>query len=125
MFDDVLSEDIRVFTMEPIVSSGQSNFFANGSEYSEGAVYLRGTSGEDLGRGFAESVEYARTIDTMLTLAGINDTSIGVPILNRSSSWPRRVRSRLYVLMHTSELKDVLATQKGLELFTMPISKSR
>lgn len=125
VFDDVLPEDIRVFTMEPIVSSGQSNFFANGSEYSEGAVYLRGTSGEDLGRGFAESVEYARTIDTMLTLAGINDTSIGALILNRSSSWPRRVRSRLYVLMHTSELKGVLAAQKGLELFTMPISKSR
>jgi len=124
-FDDVLPEDIRAFTMVPIVSSGQSNFKVNGSEYSEGAVYLRGTSGEDLGRGFAESVDYAQTTDTMLMLAGIDDTSIEVLIRNRASSWPRRVRSRLYVLMHTSELKEVLATQKGLELFMMPTHKSR
>jgi hypothetical protein len=123
-FDDVLPEDIRAFTMVPIVSSGQSNFMANGSEYSEGAVYLLGPTGEDIGRGFAESVEYAQTISTMLTLAGIKDTSIEGFILNSSSSWLRRVRSRLYVLIHTSELKDVLATQKGLELFTMPVSKS-
>ncbi|HXY88311.1 MAG TPA: lipocalin-like domain-containing protein [Candidatus Acidoferrales bacterium] len=125
VFDDVLPEDIRAFTMVPILSSGQSNFMANGSEYSEGAVYLRGTNGEDLGRGFAESVEYARTIDAMLMLAGIDDASIGALILNSSSSWLRRLRSRLYVLTHTSELRDVLATQKGLELFTMATSKSR
>ncbi len=123
-FDDALPEDIRAFTMAPIVSSGQSNFFANGSEYSEGAVYLHGTNGEDLGRGFAESVEYARTIDTMLALTNIDDTSLGALILDSSSSRLRRSRSRLYVLMHASELKDVLATQKGLELFTMPVSKS-
>ena len=123
-FDDALPEDIRAFTMAPIVSSGQSNFFANGSEYSEGAVYLHGTSGEDLGRGFAESVEYARTIDTMLALTSIDDTSLGALILDSSSSWLRRLRSRLYFLMHASELKDVLATQKGLELFTMSVSKS-
>lgn len=37
VFGDDVPEDIRVFTMQPIVTTGQSGFFGGGAQYSEGA----------------------------------------------------------------------------------------
>jgi predicted secreted hydrolase len=119
-FDDNLPEDIRTFTMIPIVDSGQTNFFANGSQYSEGAVYVRGKDDADIGRGFAESVEYADTAGAMFSIAGIDDVRVQRLIRETSSSWPRRFWSLLYVFTHRSQLNAVLASQKGLEFFAKP-----
>jgi hypothetical protein len=119
-FDTNLPEDLRSFTMTPIVDSGQTNFFANGSQYSEGAVYIRGSNEADIGRGFAESVEYADTAGAMFSIAGIDDVGLQRLIRETSSSWPRRFWSLLYVFTHRSQLKAVLASQKGLEFFAKP-----
>lgn len=119
-FDDNLPEDVRTFTLIPIVDSGQTNFFANGSQYSEGAVYVRGSNDADIGRGFAESVQYADTTDTMFAIAGITDVHLQRLLRETSSSLPRRFWSSLYVLTHRRQLKAVLASQKGLEFFAKP-----
>jgi hypothetical protein len=119
-FDTNLPEDLRSFTMTPIVDSGQTNFFANGSQYSEGAVYIRGSNEADIGRGFAESVEYADTAGAMFSIAGIDDVRLQRLIRETSSSWPRRFWSLLYVFTHRSQLNAVLASQKGLEFFAKP-----
>ena len=100
--------------MIPIVDSGQTNFFANGSQYSEGAVYVRGKDDADIGRGFAESVEDADTAGAMFSIASIDDVRVQRLIRETSSSWPRRFWSLLYVFTHRSQLNAVLASQKGL-----------
>ncbi|HYA33702.1 MAG TPA: lipocalin-like domain-containing protein [Candidatus Bathyarchaeia archaeon] len=119
-FDANLPDELRAFTMVPIVDSGQTNFFANGSQYSEGAVYVRAKDGADIGRGFAESVEYADTGRAMFGLTGIDDARLQRLIRQTASSWPSRLWSTLYVFMHRRQLKDVLASQKGLEFFAKP-----
>ena len=73
-FGEDIPEDIRNFVMIPIVSGGQSGFFANGLHYSEGAVYLRDLEGDSIGRGFAESTGYADPILNRLKLAGLPAT---------------------------------------------------
>lgn len=73
-FDEDVPEDIRNFTMIPIVNVGQSGFFANGLHYSEGAVYLKDPEGNSIGRGFAESTGYADPILNRLRLAGLPAT---------------------------------------------------
>lgn len=73
-FGKDVPEDIRNFVMIPIVSGGQSGFFANGLHYSEGAVYLRDPEGNSIGRGFAESTGYADPIINRLKLAGLPAT---------------------------------------------------
>ncbi|MHB0867731.1 MAG: hypothetical protein ACYC6B_09470 [Thermoleophilia bacterium] len=50
--------------------TGQSGFFASGTEYSEAAVYLEAGQGRRIGRGFAESVSYANKTANMFRLAG-------------------------------------------------------
>ncbi len=73
-FGEDVPEDIRNFVMIPIVSGGQSGFFANGLHYSEGAVYLKDSDGNSIGRGFAESTGYADPILNRLRLAGLPAT---------------------------------------------------
>ena len=53
-FAEGVPEDIRAFTMTPIVHEAQQGFFANGAQYAEGAVVLKDAGGPDIGRGFAE-----------------------------------------------------------------------
>jgi hypothetical protein len=90
----------------------------DGSQYADGAVYVRSANGDDIGRGFAESVQYADTTGTMLTLAGITDEQARQILRNpETSSGLRRIQSLLYVAMHRSDLKRILASQQGLEMF--------
>ena len=55
----VVPEERRQFYLIPIVETGQQGYFASGSQYSEGAVYLETLAGERIGRGFLESTAYA------------------------------------------------------------------
>ncbi len=73
-FGKDVPEDIRNFIMTPIVNGGQSGFFANGLHYSEGAVYLKDTNGNSIGRGFAESTGYADSPINRLKLSGLPAT---------------------------------------------------
>lgn len=112
-FGDDVPEDIRVFSMEPIVDSGQSGYFALGGQYSEGAVYLRDGNGDLVGRGFAESVQYADTTLNQLALAGLPGTPEMVKTLAPGDPSPELVsESQAYVIQHAGELKDTLAICK-------------
>lgn len=115
VFGDDVPEDIRAFTMQPIVSTGQSGFFAGGAQYSEGAVYLLGPNGEDLGRGFAESVGYAQTLPNVLRLVGIDATAENMALFGGNPPQPGLVlASQAYILLEQQALADALATCIGL-----------
>jgi hypothetical protein len=75
-------------------------------------------NGDDIGRGFAESVQYADTTDTMLTLGGITDAQARRILRNPEiSSGIQRIKSLLYVALHRSDLARILESQQGLEMF--------
>ncbi|MCZ3365615.1 MULTISPECIES: lipocalin-like domain-containing protein [Methanobacterium] len=110
-FGEDVPEDIRDFVMVPIVSGGQSGFFANGLHYSEGAVYLKDLEGNLIGRGFAESTGYADPILNRLKLAGLPATEemrdkLEIP---EPSSFLKLISS-LYILWpsNSSKLKKLL-----------------
>lgn len=120
-FDDTMPADIRRFGMTQIVPGGQTNFFANGAQYNEGAVVLKDPDGKDIGRGFAEAVQYADTTDNGLKMSGLsNHPELKKVVTNNTSSLPRRISSLLYMLTHQKELKAVLKKSKGLEFFGSP-----
>lgn len=73
-FQDMVPDDIRHFTMTPIVKGGQTGYNAAGAQYSEGGVYIKNLEGELVGKGFAESVYYADAHSNIFHLAGIPDT---------------------------------------------------
>ena len=104
-FGEDVPEDIRVFTMEPIVTTGQSGFFAGGAQYSEGAVYLLGPNGEDLGRGFAESVGYANTLPNVLRLVGLDANEENMELFGGNPPQPGLVlASQAFVFLNQTEL---------------------
>jgi hypothetical protein len=79
---------------------------------------VRAANGDDIGRGFAESVQYADTTDTMLTLGGITDAQARHILRNPEiSSGIRRIQSLFYVALHRSDLTRILKSQQGLEMF--------
>lgn len=115
-FGDDLPEDMRVFTMEPIVRTGQSGFFGGGAQYSEGAVYLVGPNGEDLGRGFAESVGYADTLPNVLRMVGLEPNAENMELFGGNPPQPALVlASQAYVFLNQQELKEVTDMCSGLE----------
>jgi hypothetical protein len=113
-----LPADIRSFAMIPIVRGSQSTFFASGGQISEGAVRLVSHAGDDIGRGFAEAVGYANTLQNMLRLAGLPESEPILELLaGRAPPIGTRVMNALYVLAHRRQLREVLAAAKGLEFF--------
>lgn len=120
-FDDdpLVPVDIQVFTMDPIVNVAQSGFFANGAQYAEGAVILKNTSGEEVGRGFAESVLFADTSRTKHRLAGLPETDEAIAQFSMTTN-PLRLRlaNMLYVIRHKKELQAIVEEGSGLEFFT-------
>jgi predicted secreted hydrolase len=115
---DEMPEELRRFTMIPIVDTGQPTFFANGAQISEGAVKLLNRDGEDIGRGFAEAVGYADTRRNTLRLAGLPVTDEMLERLERRPPpLTARLSNMLYVLTHRKRLRERLAAAKGLEFF--------
>ena len=113
-FDD-LPEDIRSFTMTPIVDGGQSAFFAHGFQICEGAVVLRDPSGRDIGRGFAEAVAYANTLANQLRLAGLPVTDEMLALAAEPIPDAELAASNTeYVTTHQDELAAIVATSTGL-----------
>lgn len=105
-FGEDVPEDIRKFTMTPIVDGGQSGFFGEGLHYSEGAVYLNDPEGNSIGRGFAESTGYADTMLNRLKLAGLPATPEMLDKLElpEPSSFLKLI-STLYVLWPSNKSK--------------------
>jgi len=120
-FGNEVPEDIRRFTMAPIVDSGQAGYFANGAQYSEGAVRLLDAQEKDVGRGFAESVMYADTKHVMLRLAGLPDTEEMRALFERPKpSLGLKLRSLAYLALpgNRKELKRLMGdcVEHGLDL---------
>jgi predicted secreted hydrolase len=114
-FGDDVPEEVRTFTMEPIVAGGQSGFFASGAQYSEGAVILRDVAGNEIGRGFGESVNYADTIANIMALAGLPDTAeMREALAQRTPSDELIAESMAYVVGHQDELNAVIASCIGI-----------
>ena len=65
-----IPERYRVLEVVPIIN-GQTGFFANGLQYSEGGATVLDVSGQKIGMGFAEATGYAKTLDNILAIAGI------------------------------------------------------
>jgi predicted secreted hydrolase len=117
-FDEGVPDDIASFTMTPIVREAQSGFFANGAQYSEGAVILHDAGGADVGRGFAESVAYADTRRTQHVLAGLDASPATVAALRPPTlSAIDHAANALYVATHKRELEEIIAASAGLEFF--------
>ncbi len=113
-FDD-LPEDIRSFTMTPIVDGGQSAFFAHGFQICEGAVVLRDPSGRDIGRGFAEAVAYADTLANQLRLAGLPVTDELLALAADPVPDAELAASNAeYVAAHQDELAEIVRASTGL-----------
>ncbi len=114
-FGDDVPEEVRTFTMEPIVSGGQSGFFASGAQYSEGAVILRDTAGNEVGRGFGESVNYADTIANIVALAGLPDSPGLRELLKQQEVSPElAAESVAFVATRQDELNAVIASCIGI-----------
>ena len=118
-FGEDVPEDIRTFIMEPIVTTGQSGFFAGGAQYSEGAVYLLDPNGKDLGRGFAESVGYANTLPNVLRLVGLDAHAENMELFGGNPPQPALVlASQAFVYLNQAELKTVTDMCSGLDLLS-------
>lgn len=115
-FQEMVPEDIRHFTMTPIVQGGQTGYNASGAQYSEGGVYIKNLDGELLGKGFAESVYYADAHTNIFHLAGIPDTPQIRELVEtpEASSW-LKLQGLLYMAWppHQKKIKKVL--EKCLE----------
>lgn len=121
-FDDVVPEDIRAFTMTPIVDMAQVGFFANGQQYAEGAVVVTDPSGMDIGRGFAESVAFGDARPTIHRLAGLPESQAHIDSLSRRTTpTALKLLNVAYVATHQAELAEILAQAVGLEFFTDPV----
>jgi predicted secreted hydrolase len=114
-FGEDVPEAIRTFVMTPIVNSGQSGFFANGAQYSEGAIYIQDAAGKDVGRGFAESTAYADTLGNKLRLVGIPATDDMLTLFgNNPPDQGMVLASQAFLALNTPELEQIVGVCYGL-----------
>ncbi|WP_164558092.1 ATP-binding protein [Massilia atriviolacea] len=66
-----LPQRLTVFTMKPLIASGQTGFFGTGLQYTEGGAVIHDPAGVEMGRGFAEGTNWAHSAATVLRLAGL------------------------------------------------------
>ena len=115
-FDENVPEDIRNFTMTPIVQSGQSGFNASGAQYSEGAVYIKDNEGNLIGKGFAESVYYANVVKNMLNLADLPINTEMIELVKKPSpTLSLKITSFLYLLKPSNRKKLEKTLSKCIE----------
>lgn len=116
-FDEHVPEDIRQFSMEQIVPVAQTNFFANAAQYNEGAVILKDKDGKDIGRGFAEAVQYSDPKPNAYRILGYTDKpELQKVLAKKDASAFGKVGSLMYMLTHQKDLKEVISRAKGMEL---------
>ena len=114
-FGDDVPEALRTFTMTPIVEGGQAGFFASGAQYSEGATILRDLAGNEIGRGFGESVNFADTRANMAALAGLEPSEEMLALLRAPEPSKTLVAaSTVFVMKHEKELNAIIAGCLGI-----------
>ncbi|MDQ3656908.1 MAG: carotenoid 1,2-hydratase, partial [Chloroflexota bacterium] len=107
--------DLASFAMTPIVEGGQAAFFAGGAQYSEGAVVLHDSAGQEVGRGFAESVNYANTMLNRLALAGMPVTlEMANALAPVTPGLALEAEAAIYAATHRTEIEEALGTCVGL-----------
>ncbi|NLV59762.1 MAG: carotenoid 1,2-hydratase [Clostridiales bacterium] len=110
-----LPDALKRFWGRPLVGGEQTNFFATGLQYSEGAAVLFDDKGKELGRGFAEHTDYADTGETVLALAGLPVNADTLLFLKRPPvPWLMKQCSFLYAALSRKELNRILAEAKGM-----------
>jgi predicted secreted hydrolase len=108
-------EDLATFSMTPIVEGGQAAFFANGAQYAEGAVVLHDAAGTEVGRGFAESVNYADTFLNELALAGLPVTlEMAAALAPVKPGLALEAEAAIYAATHKEKIEQEVGTCVGL-----------
>lgn len=113
--DGNVPDPIKQFTLIPIIESGQTGFFATGLQYSEGGAVIKNSEGKEIGRGFAESTNYARLKEGIISLSGLPVNAQTLSFLTAPKvSWLLKIMSFTYVAIHRKELKKIVSESKGL-----------
>lgn len=103
------------FSMTPIVAGDQAAFFAAGAQYSEGAVLLHDSTGAEVGRGFAESVNYADTFLNRLALAGLPVTlGMAAALAPVTPGLALEAEAAIYAATHKEQIERELGMCVGL-----------
>lgn len=110
-----IPDALKSLTVTPIIASGQTGFFGNGLQYSEGGAVITDSNGQEIGRGFAEATNYADSNAGIVALAGlpVNQQTIGFMKAPAPSAW-MKLLSFIYVIIKGKELKEILAKARGL-----------
>lgn len=113
--DQPLPALVRQFTLRPLIASGQTGFFANGLQYTEGGAVLHDLAGNEIGRGFAEGTAWAHDPATVLALAGlpVNPQTLALLTPVEPSTW-LKIFSYLCTIVDSAELKKIMSEAKGL-----------
>lgn len=115
--DDAVPLNYSRLTLEPIVSTGQQGFFAGGSQYSEGAVYVHTPYGGIVGRGFLESTGYGDSRRQVLLLGGMPAAEDMIQLLTPPELTPEaatQCREFLADPVNAARLLHELGECKGL-----------
>lgn len=103
------------FSATPLIATGQTGFFGNGLQYTEGGTIVKDSMGNEIGRGFAEGTNWADCNKGIVKLAGlpVSDYTIGLLKAPKVSFWMKMI-SFLCTILRKKELEKVLAAAKGL-----------
>jgi predicted secreted hydrolase len=110
-----VSPAISHFFVTPLIASGQTGFFGNGLQYTEGGATITNASGTEIGRGFAEGTGWADNTETVIQLAGLQVNAETKSFMKAPvpSAW-MKIISTLWIWIKGAELKKLLAEAKGL-----------
>jgi hypothetical protein len=106
---------VIMFKVAPLIASGQTGFFGNGLEYTEGGTIITDAYGNEIGRGFAEGTNWANCDKGIVALAGlpVNEETIGFltpPAVNEAL----KLISEGEVLLKAKELEEIIKESKGM-----------
>lgn len=120
-----IPDALKMFTVTPLIQSGpidgglintgQTGFFGNGLQYTEGGVIVTDSYGVEIGRGFAEGTNWADCTKGIVNLAGlpVNDQTLGF-LKAPNVSLIMKICSLLKVTFGKAELEQILSEAKGL-----------
>lgn len=103
------------FFATPLIASGQTGFFGNGLQYTEGGAIVTNEKGVEIGRGFAEGTGWADNTETVIQLAGlqVNAETRGFLKAPVPSTF-LKIISAIWTWIRGAELKQILEEAKGL-----------
>lgn len=109
-FDPPVPDELRNVILVPLNPRGSLLFFNAGEQYQEAPVHILNPAGIRIGRGFAESVQYANTNENRLKLAGLPDTPAMLALLQAPApTLFSKMWSVVDVLAHKDELARAMS----------------